>query len=174
MLNHRLKLIIASTVLGTIVIAPKTLAQTNFPFVGTITASCAFDAAPSQGTLVQKTTTVNNDTLSSLLVFGGMPSTATLTCNTPGSNVTIAAPAPANPLAIGLTSVPAGTFANAQGFSFVGSVLGSVNIFSNGVDTAMVGIVNSVLYTVHMEFQATSTIPAGTYAFNVPLTATPN
>jgi hypothetical protein len=171
MTNHYLALVTTCAV-SAVVIAPQALAQTNFPFNGVIAPFCGFEATPTTGVLVLKTTSVNNDTLTSFDT-GGSPSTANLTCNTTTSNVSVAAPAPSNALATGLNSVAAGTFANAQGFSFFG-VLGSVNIFSNGTDNAAVGIVNSVTYTVHMEFQADSTIPAGTYSFNIPLTAAPN
>jgi hypothetical protein len=165
-LNCRFALISSLAVLGAVTFAPKASAQTNFPFEGDVTETCAFDAAPTQGVLVQATTTINNDTLTST---GGTASTADLTCNTTASNLTIAVPvangAPATTLTLTASS------ATADGQDFNGA---AVNLDTDGTTTAVVGIVNSVEFTVNMTFQADATIPAGTYNFNVPLTAAPN
>ncbi|MDM9381422.1 hypothetical protein QUB80_11990 [Chlorogloeopsis sp. ULAP01] len=155
----RRSLLTAALILvGSVALAPKTMAQTvDVPFTGTVGGACNFDQV-TPGSLGMNQP--SNPTALAGGFTGGAFGQVSVTCNAP-SQLTVSQPVQTG----GPTFTP--MFADA----FVNSSSGST--FANGGSPMMLPVGSPTMLNVDMYVDKGSPLTPGTYDYKVTLTVTP-
>jgi len=183
-MNFRLIALASCVALGSIAFGGKAQAQTStVPFGGTITTVCTF-GTPVPGTLVRTGSLIAVEATTGVVGFStGTAGSVTLNCTGAASTVTVAPPAGTAPTgfapAVFQSVVQRGTNTGAADYTSAnaGGVFDTGSWTTLGSNVPLAVPVGTSTLNVGMVVGTNSTVgvlPAGTYNYNVMLTANPN